>query len=113
MKLIVFSLCAMLAVSTVHAQTSATSNETLRSWKRGTAIVLFAGVGGGILGLSTLSFHGQPQEHTSNITTGALLGVLGGLGYVFWESNRAPAPSTWSLAVTREGDPALAYHLSF
>ena len=56
--------------------------------RRSVAITVFAGVGGGILGLSTLSFYGNPQEHTGNITTGALLGVIGGVTYVSAKNNR-------------------------
>lgn len=65
-----------------------------RSFKRGTAIVLFAGIGGGVLGLSTLSFYGRPEEHTSNITTGALLGVVGGLLYIS-TSRKQEQPDSW------------------
>lgn len=90
------------------------TTDGLRSWRRGTAIVLFSGVGGGVLGLSTLSFYGEPQKHTSNVTMGALLGMATGLGYVIWESAQTPkAPTqTWSLT-TQKGEPALAFHMNF
>ncbi len=54
--------------------------------KRNVARVLFSTLGGAILGLSTLSFYGEPQEHTANITTGALLGLIAGGGYVTYTS---------------------------
>lgn len=59
--------------------------------KRRVATVLFSSLGGAILGLSTLSFYGEPQEHTQNISFGALLGFAAGLGYVVVDSSR-PAP---------------------
>ena len=62
------------------------------SWRKNTAIVLFSGIGGSLLGLSTLSFYGNPQEHTGNITTGALLGVLAGIGYVIYDNTPKKAP---------------------
>ncbi len=38
--------------------------------------VLLAGLVGGILGLSTLSFYSEPQEHIRNITIGAGAGMI-------------------------------------
>ncbi|WII73073.1 hypothetical protein QJS83_04195 [Bdellovibrio sp. 22V] len=77
-----------LASSVSYAQ------QTHSSVKRNIATVLFASLGGAILGLSTLSFYGEPEEHTDNITTGALIGFIGGVGYVAYDSSR-PAPSTF------------------
>lgn len=84
------ALCASFVFSH-QAKAQSSTNETSMAWRRGTAIVLFAGIGGGILGLSTLSFYGQPQEHTENITLGGLAGVIAGLGYV---SYKASNPAT-------------------
>ncbi len=64
-------------------------NESTVAWRRGTAVVIFAGIGGGILGLSTLSFYGKPEEHAGNITTGALLGVLSGFAYLAFDSQKS------------------------
>ncbi|MGZ3774592.1 MAG: hypothetical protein ACXVCY_01250 [Pseudobdellovibrionaceae bacterium] len=62
-------------------------SQTNKTFKRNAATVLFASLGGAILGLSTLSFYGEPQEHTNNITLGALLGFSAGLGYVVYNSS--------------------------
>ncbi len=64
-----------------------------RSVKRNVATVMFATLGGAILGLSTLSFYGEPQEHTNNITVGALVGFVAGVGYVVYDSSRPAQPS--------------------
>lgn len=64
-----------------------------RSFKRNVATVLFASIGGAVLGLSTLSFYGEPQEHTNNITLGALLGFVGGVGYVAFEGSKPAQPA--------------------
>lgn len=56
------------------------------AFKRTTATILFASIGGGVLGLSTLSFYGKPQEHTDNITTGVLIGFVAGLSYVMYDT---------------------------
>jgi len=63
-----------------------TVNQSQRSFKRNAATVIFSSLGGGILGLSTLSFYGKPQEHTDNITTGVAVGLLAGVVYVFLEN---------------------------
>lgn len=65
-----------------------------RNFKRNVATVLFSSLGGAVLGLSTLSFYGKPQEHTNNITTGALIGFVAGLGYVAYSSSQ-PKPATY------------------
>lgn len=67
------------------------------TFKRTTATVLFASIGGGILGLSTLSFYGKPQEHTDNITTGVLVGLIAGVSYVMYDnySQNALNEKTW------------------
>ncbi|MEK6774583.1 MAG: hypothetical protein AABY64_11615 [Bdellovibrionota bacterium] len=61
-------------------------SEAQRSFKRNTATVIFSSLGGGILGLSTLSFYGRPQEHTDNITMGVGLGLIAGMVYIFADS---------------------------
>lgn len=86
-------------------QTNDVSNVPLstegRRFKRNVATVIFSSLGGGILGLSTLSFYGRPQEHTENITTGVLLGFLGGLSYViysnFQDGREAPPPRRYPI----------------
>lgn len=67
--------------------------DTNRSIKRNVAAVLFASLGGAILGLSTLSFYGEPQEHTDNITLGALLGFTAGVGYLIYDSSHTGSPN--------------------
>lgn len=102
-------LGAVLLGQVVFAQVSQTSQ---KSWRRGTAIVLFSGVGGGILGLSTLSFYGDPHERTGNITTGALLGVAAGLGYVLLEPSTSSRSDSWVLGPRPDG-LNFGYHRSF
>lgn len=64
-----------------------------RTVKRNVAAILFSSLGGAILGLSTLSFYGEPQEHTENISIGALLGFLAGSSYVIYDSSRPVRPT--------------------
>lgn len=59
-----------------------------RQMKRNVATVFFSTLGGAVLGLSTLSFYGEPQEHTDNITLGAALGMVAGVGYLSYQSQK-------------------------
>ena len=55
------------------------------------ATILFAGLGGAILGLSTLSFYGRPQDKLSNIAIGAAIGVITGTSYVTYKAATNPS----------------------
>lgn len=70
-----------------------------RTFKRNVATVLFASIGGAVLGLSTLSFYGEPQQHTNNITLGALLGFVGGVGYLVMDNSK-PQVLTYDVTFT-------------
>jgi hypothetical protein len=63
--------------SSAQAQTSSFS-----SVRRNIATIIFCGLGGAVLGISTLSFYGEPQEHIGNITTGLAIGTIVGVAYV-------------------------------
>jgi hypothetical protein len=54
--------------------------------RRQLATIIFAGIGGAILGLSTLSFYGRPQDQLSNIAIGFAVGVISGTIYVTFKS---------------------------
>lgn len=69
------------------AQTSTSSATT--GIRRGVAIVMFAGLAGAVLGVSTLSFYGEPQEHIGNIWTGLTVGALVGGAYVISQSQKS------------------------
>ena len=55
------------------------------------ATIIYAGLGGAILGLSTLSFYGRPQEKLSNIAIGFAFGVIIGTTYVTYRAASNPA----------------------
>lgn len=85
---------SVLLAALILVTSQASFSQTNRTVKRNVATVLFASLGGAILGLSTLSFYGEPQEHTNNITLGALIGFVGGVGYVLYDSSQ-PAPPAY------------------
>lgn len=87
--LVLILSCVLLISSVSGAQTQ---TQTGRNVKRNVAAVLFSSLGGAILGLSTLSFYGEPHEHANNITTGALIGLVAGVGYVVYDNTRPQQP---------------------
>ena len=100
-KWIFLVLAATLSMQVVLAQKALAEMEVrsqVPSWRRSTALVLFSGIGGGILGLSTLSFYGDPKEHTANITWGALFGLVAGAGYIIYENS----PSLHKTRITND-----------
>jgi hypothetical protein len=91
-QILVIFVGLILLTELCFAQGQTKTKAPTSNWRRNTAIVLFSGIGGSLLGLSTLSFYGRPQEHTNNITIGALLGVIGGIGYVVYENTPKKTP---------------------
>lgn len=87
-NIIVLSLVFCFWTQTSFAQKSTSANNSLR---RGVATVMFAGLAGAVLGLSTLSFYGEPQEHIGNIWTGLAIGVVSGSVYVLSRSSTTPS----------------------
>jgi NhaP-type Na+/H+ or K+/H+ antiporter len=54
------------------------------------ATIVFAGIAGAILGLSTLSFYGRPQDKLSNIAVGFAVGVISGTVYTTYKAATTP-----------------------
>ena len=75
---------ALLLPATTFAQQST----SMIGVRRSVATVMFAGLAGAVLGLSTLSFYGEPQDHVGNIWTGLALGALAGTGYIVAQNSK-------------------------
>ena len=54
------------------------------------AAIIFAGLGGAVLGLSTLSFYGRPQDRLPNIGIGFALGIIAGTIIVTYKAATSP-----------------------
>lgn len=63
------------------------------------ATIVFSGLGGAVLGLSTLSFYGRPQDKLSNIAVGFAIGIITGTIYTTYKQATQPYGA---LAVERE-----------
>lgn len=108
---------ALLVFILALGQTSFAQNTSTGSFsgvRRGIATVMFAGLGGAVLGLSTLSFYGEPQEHIGNIWTGLALGVVGGSVYVLSQSSpsalvESSAPNLQASIDSRKKQPPMMF----
>jgi hypothetical protein len=56
--------------------------------RRDIATTVFWGLGGAVIGLSTLTFYGRPEEHINNIYAGFGIGLAAGLMAVTERSNQ-------------------------
>jgi hypothetical protein len=75
-----FCLLALLAAP-AQAQ-SAKAADTDFNTREAIGIILLSGLGGGVLGLSTLSFYSKPEDHIQNIPIGAGIGVIASAIYL-------------------------------
>lgn len=93
--LIKLVLCFLLAfqfsLTPAMAQSPRTKGVTTSSGPRKQlATIIFSGLAGAILGLSTLSFYGRPQDHLSNMGVGLALGIIAGTTYTTWQAATRP-----------------------
>lgn len=97
-RIVSFFLVIMLAVSfstTTFAQqagggTGDAPKSSLMGPRKQIATIVFAGLAGAVLGLSTLSFYGRPQDYLSNIAIGFAIGIIGGTVYVTYKAASQP-----------------------
>lgn len=91
-KIAVSLMCAVLLVSGQVFAQGTESDEIVKPMgpKKQLAIIVFAGLSGAILGLSTLSFYGRPQEKLSNIAIGFAVGIIAGTSYTTYKAATQP-----------------------
>jgi hypothetical protein len=84
-------ICLALALTAAAARAQEPENRTRGSGPRKQiAIIMFAGVAGGILGLSTLSFYGRPQDKLANVPIGMGVGIIIGTIYTTFKAATEP-----------------------
>lgn len=72
-------------LSVAQAQSEG-EDDLIKNTQQDIALVGFAGLGGAVLGLSTLSFVDKPSKHIYNVWTGAALGLIAGVIIVAYNS---------------------------
>ena len=119
MKKILRVFLAALFLCMASVASAQQTSTTTTGVRRGVAVVMFAGLAGAVLGLSTLSFYGEPQEHINNIWTGLAVGVVVGGAYVFSQASKSNTTSTeiqWPTnphQVAKISRPLVHYQWSF
>lgn len=68
------------------------TKQTVQSPRKQVTTIIFSGLAGAVLGLSTLSFYGRPQERLSNIAVGGAIGLIIGAGYSTYQAARQLKP---------------------
>lgn len=58
--------------------------------RRQISTIVYMGLAGAVLGLSTLSFYGRPQDHLTNIPIGFGIGVIVGAVYMTYQAATKP-----------------------
>jgi hypothetical protein len=84
----IFVFC--FATTTTFAQSASETSTTKSGPRKQLSIIFLSGLSGAVLGLSTLSFYGRPQDHMSNIAMGFALGVVFGTIYVTYNTAKRP-----------------------
>ncbi|OUR96385.1 hypothetical protein A9Q84_08515 [Halobacteriovorax marinus] len=82
--LITISFFSLLFTPCAFAQ-SENSTDILEESLGDITTVAAMGIGGAILGLSTLSFVEEPKDHLKNVLVGGAMGVILGVGFVAWQ----------------------------
>lgn len=82
MKKFITVALILLFANSVLAQSSSAKRSEFSGVRRNVATVMLFGLGGAVVGLSTLSFYGKPEEHIGNIYFGLAAGLIGGTAYV-------------------------------
>ncbi len=110
----ILSLSLLTALPQVHAAKSVpaqAAQNVSQGPRKHLATIVFAGLAGAILGLSTLSFYGRPQDRLSNIAVGFAFGVISGTLYTTYKAAAEPkdfyslrqaTPEVWRLSEDRE-----------
>lgn len=95
-----------LIPATAYAQTNVRSaspedRPSAGGPRRQLATIIYSGLGGAVLGLSTLSFYGRPQDKLSNIAVGFAVGVITGTIAVTYKAATNP-DEFYGLSLSRD-----------
>ncbi len=112
MKYVMLILTALAVSCPAYAQKNKSNANPSDGTRKHLSTIVFAGVAGGVLGLSTLSFYGRPQEKLSHIAIGAAIGIIGGAMYTTFKAatepkdyynlrEQGPNPEIWQTASAR------------
>ncbi|MAE72636.1 MAG: hypothetical protein CL675_00975 [Bdellovibrionaceae bacterium] len=85
-RLNIFAIAVFVCMTAFGPVSQAQSISSTPSTKQQLSTIIFAGLGGGVLGLSTLSFYGRPQDRLENIGVGFAIGIIIGVSYTTYQA---------------------------
>lgn len=91
--LLILLIIIQCPTSFVHAQQTQEQEPTAVERygpRRQISTIVYMGLAGAVLGLSTLSFYGRPQDHLTNIPIGFGVGVIIGTVYMTYQAATDP-----------------------
>lgn len=89
--IIVITVTTFLNPQIAHAQNQELDKvEVSYGPRKQMATIIFAGLAGAVLGLSTLSFYPRPQDKLANIPIGAAIGIICGTVYTTYKTATRP-----------------------
>lgn len=94
LNLFLFTVLNLAQPLNAFAQTGQGNPTTVSGPRKQLATIVFSGLAGAVLGLSTLSFHGRPQDKLSNIAVGFAIGIIGGTIYTTYKQATQPYGAT-------------------
>lgn len=98
--------CLFIAPASFAASGEQVNELSTEGPRKHVTYIIFAGLAGAVMGLSTLSFYGRPQDRLSNIAVGFAIGVIGGALYTTYKAATEPKdfyglregkPEAWTL----------------
>ena len=89
---ILLIFCLLIPPHTLMAQDKEPDNGLVKKYgpRRQISTIVYLGLAGAVLGLSTLSFYGRPQDHLTNIPIGFGVGVVIGTIYMTYQAATNP-----------------------
>lgn len=92
LTLIITAVILINPIQQATAQDNMSQSGVLDESLADLTLVLGAGIGGAVLGLSTLSFVDRPKDHLKNIAIGGAIGIVLGVGIaVFGQATKSQA----------------------
>lgn len=88
--LCLFILTSMPAVAAPKDNLAGNQSGLSTGPRKQVATIIFAGLAGAVLGLSTLSFYGRPQDKLPNIGVGFAIGIIVGAGFTTYRAATQP-----------------------
>jgi hypothetical protein len=98
----------LIAFLSLPARAATTESYATSDPRANLSTIFYTGVGGAVLGLSTLSFYGRPQDHLPNIAIGFAVGIIFGAGYVTLQAANRHAPAAAGYVPATESEMALS-----